>query len=275
MPLLTSIRSSSARSDGCERLVGAKPMDRDVVLMRTEKRACLRAELLKVVLRRVAEQVNLGLGSHLVFEVGVDDLPLLLFNQAHEQPQSLPRILEHGRGDVLPPVVGLDLFDQEQLLLDHRDARLFFEQAGDRAHLIPQPVEPRLVTQQSELQSQHQEVEAFGLLILGRLLCRQAGNLGGEVGDVFLTQVIPSGRAREFLDQLALGSDDEVVDVHRCHFVVQHQRRGVAERGLLVRRAVDSGSRSVEFRDQFEPGREQPLSERVDETSLRSSRCPG
>lgn len=65
----------------------------------------------------------------------------------------------------MPPLVGLDVENERQFRGNHRDACLLLEQSGNRPHLIAQPSECGLDTQNGELEVQEEEVKTLRLLV--------------------------------------------------------------------------------------------------------------
>ena len=61
---------------------------------------------------------------------------------------------EHGRSDILPPFVRLEILNQWHLRLHHRDAGFFLKQTGNGFNLIAEPLECRLNAQHRQLQIQ-------------------------------------------------------------------------------------------------------------------------
>ena len=156
-----------------QRLVQPQLVNGDVVLVRLEELPRLRQELRAVGHVRNSGSVNGGLGAHLVLEVGVDRLALDLLDQLDEQPQPLPRRLQHRHGHVLPPFLTGHRVDQRHLLAHHRNAALVFQHPDDGPHLLLQPLEARLDVQHRQLQVQHQQVEPLGFFVVVRQFRRQ------------------------------------------------------------------------------------------------------
>src|ERR1700749_5110578 len=81
-----------------------------------------------------ARELDVGAFSDVVDEVRVDDVLLGPLNQMNELPQSLAYLFEHRVTDVDPPLIGLHVLDQRELLCDDWDRLLIFERTGDLHH---------------------------------------------------------------------------------------------------------------------------------------------
>jgi two-component system KDP operon response regulator KdpE len=112
-------------------LTPSTPGAPEVIVVGTEELARLGAELLEAHPVAETRERRLVFGTHLVREIGVDRLALALLDQLDEVAQPAANALEHGRRDVLPPLVGLDLLDDLHLRPYHRDRVLLLEQSRD------------------------------------------------------------------------------------------------------------------------------------------------
>ncbi|HYM61128.1 MAG TPA: hypothetical protein VEZ11_09575 [Thermoanaerobaculia bacterium] len=84
-------------------LIRAQLAQGDVILVRLQKLPRLRPEALEVACRRERLQCHLDLGAHLIFEVRVDDSPVLPLDQRDQRSQPFPDVLEHRQRRGLPP----------------------------------------------------------------------------------------------------------------------------------------------------------------------------
>src|SRR5664280_1977477 len=103
---------------------------------------CLLSELLEVRKRDETRKRELDMLTHLVSEVCVDDLPLVLLNELHQQSKAVPHVLKHGERDALPPLNCLKLSDQGHLLGHTGDGRVVLQEARNSLDLVPEPSEP-------------------------------------------------------------------------------------------------------------------------------------
>ncbi len=191
-----------------------------------QERARLGAEPLEVVRSGEAGQVHRCLVAHLVLEVGVDRLALLLLDQLDQRAEPLADALQHRQRHVLPPLVGLHVLDQRQLLPHHRDARLFLQQPGDRLHLVAQPLEapapreaPRAAGSAAS-RSNRLASSSSGSSSDGRPATSWASSASASSD-----RAVHASALRVLLHQPALRPHHEVVEVHRRHLAVQQLRR--------------------------------------------------
>jgi HAMP domain-containing protein len=134
-----------------QRLVHPEPVNGDVVLVVTEECTRLRLEALHVVWWRNAEKIERRRFANLVGKVRVQHVPAPLLDELNEVPQLLPDLLQHHHGDVLPPFLGLEFLQEDELLPDHRDVGLLFQHHCDGDDLVAKLCEARVVTEDGEL----------------------------------------------------------------------------------------------------------------------------
>ena len=116
--------------------------------MLAEERSDLLPELLHGQLRCDTEEVDDALIAELVREIRVQHFAAVLFDEPNQRTELLADVLEHREGDILPPLVGLDVPNQGQLNTHHRDGALLLQLSSDLDQAVPQPTERRFMAQQ-------------------------------------------------------------------------------------------------------------------------------
>jgi hypothetical protein len=118
-----------------------------MMLVLFEERANLRAKALGAARHDEAGKLD-GLAlPYLIEEVGEDQRALLFLHQLHQPTQTSAQDLEHRHGNIGPPALLLDLLDEGQLLLHHRNAGLRFQRGGQFHHRIAEPGEASAASQ--------------------------------------------------------------------------------------------------------------------------------
>lgn len=81
-------------------------------------------------------------------DVRVDRIAFLEFDEWDEQPDPAAGDFQHCDGDVDPPLVRLQVREQRQLIVDHRDGGLLFQQRCDLANGCLEPDKTRITPEQ-------------------------------------------------------------------------------------------------------------------------------
>ena len=103
------------------------------------------SKALHVLWWRDAEKIERRRFAHLVFEVRVQNISAPLLDELNEVSQFFADLLQHHHGDVLPPFLGLEFLQDNELLPHHRDVGLLFEHLCDGNDLVSKFREARLV----------------------------------------------------------------------------------------------------------------------------------
>jgi hypothetical protein len=119
----------------------------------------------------------------------------------------------------------LDFLDEDELVADHGDVLVFLQELGDLDDLVAEAGEAFLLAKDGELEVEHEEVEALGFLFLGLGVGREAGDIGSQVVEVRVVEVLPGVVTGESFDNSTLGADDEVPQIDRRNLGLQESGR--------------------------------------------------
>ena len=158
-------------------------------------------------------EFNSDAGPKFVGELRVHDALLRAFDQRHKEPEVLPDLFEHRVSDINPPLIVLDVLDQFELLSDYRDGLLLFECSGNLHHDLALTFE-WFPSDNCEFRPEHDDIEAFGVLMFGF-------EFGGEFGDPITERcqvangdALPCIGGAESFDKFQVRSHEEVAVVH-------------------------------------------------------------
>ena len=210
-------------------------MKHDVVLVRFQEMPGLLLEAGEIGLADLRQFV-FDAFADLVGEIRIDDRLSRLLDVLDKIAQPQPHQFEQRHGDAFPPLIGLNFLDQHRLLRDRGNAGLVFQRGSDLKQLLFQGVEALGALQQRQLQREHQEVEALGLLGAEASFRRQRRDLVDQFLALLVVDRDPCFRLAIFLDGAAMLADDEIVEIQAGDGVLQCLQRAGADFRLARRR---------------------------------------
>lgn len=91
--------------------------------------------------------------------------------------------------------------------------------------------------QESQLQVQHQQVEAFGAFVFFRQGRGQSGQMVAQFGLIVVAQRIPGAPVSKVFSLTVVRAHQEIVRIHGRHFGMQQVGKLISERrqGIVVR----------------------------------------